>query len=551
MATSKTGVSIAEIETSQFPEQFLTQKVEWEKCELYNNQKKLRKAECADITVPLHWDSPGDGTMTVHVKRLKSLLKATKQIWYLEGGPGWPGTYYLFDFMKLFPKLDSRIDFYSLDHRGTGYSERLTCPDQEDEESEEGKTISENEWDACMDYLEDTYNLDAFTVTDSAKDLGLLIELERGENQSIFVYGVSYGTYWAQRYAQIFPDQADGVILDSVVTPIGYGFDQYDIDATEAVKDFLNVCKEDAFCRSKMGDDPWGQANATFEKFKNGHCKELSENELAPEFLQELAFGALDYWYLRIALPAFYYRIDRCNEKDVKAIRYALDNFLPLLTGQSALAEDSSVPRPYSPALQYHIGLSEIMSENLISVEDMEEIDKTLLASQHFSLRCLRLLEKWPTYETDDYYHNWVSQDVPILMFNGTLDQRTHIDRVMLVRDTLTGPNQYFVEIPNAVHGVCLTGGSPIKNIFAPDCGMQIMLNYIEDPLEEPDTSCLDDLMPVDFHGNPLLALLLFGTWDLWENGINTSLSDDQILLMEEEAKKILDDLRKRWSRLR
>jgi hypothetical protein len=85
---------------------------------------------------------------------------------------------------------------------------------------------------------------------------------------------------------------------------------------------------------------------------------------------------------------------------------------------------------------------------------------------------------------------------------------------------------------------------SPVKNIFAPDCGIQIVLNFIEDPLEEPDTSCLHDLVPIDFRGNPLLALVLFGTWNLWENGINTNLSGDQILLMKDEADNILRDLR-------
>jgi hypothetical protein len=57
---------------------------------------------------------------------------------------------------------------------------------------------------------------------------------------------------------------------------------------------------------------------------------------------------------------------------------------------------------------------------------------------------------------------------------------------------------------------------SPVKNIFAPHCGMQIVLDYMEDPLEEPNTSCLDDLVPIDFRGNPLMALQVFGTWDIW-----------------------------------
>ena len=138
-------------------------------------------------------------------------------------------------------------------------------------------------------------------------------------------------------------------------------------------------------------------------------------------------------------------------------------------------------------------------------------------------------------------------------MISGSLDQRTIIEEARIAKDYLNGPNQYFIEIPNGIHAVVFYNklGAPVKNIFEPGCGIQIMLDYIKNPLTEPDTSCLDNLKPVDFRGNPLLALAFFGTWDLWENGINTNISDDQILLMKEEAKKLIQDLRQRMPRLR
>ena len=537
----------------EFPEDLLSQTVEWEKCELFENQKRLRKAECADITVPLFWESPERGSMTIRVKRLKALFKAERQMWLLEGGPGFAGTFTFPEFMVPFARLDRRTDLYTLDHRGTGYSDRLGCPEQEAEDSEEGREISDNEWDSCIDHLNDSYNLDAFTVTNVAKDVGFLVELLQEENKEIFVMGSSYGSYWAHRYAQIFPDQAAGVILDSIDPPLNNGIDQFDILGNDVVKDFFDKCKADEFCNSKFAGDPWEEATNTFEKFKNGHCEEASEGGLTPEFLQTIAFGALDYWHLRIVLPAFYYRLERCNEKDVSAINNLLNIFLSIITGESTGAEGNSIPRTLSFPLMYHIGLSEEINENPISAEEMLEIDKTLLASSHNAYKFLQLLEKWPVYKTDDYYRKWASPNVPILMINGTLDQRTPIDMASIVKEYLTGPNQYFIEVPNANHGVVFYNNlsAPVKNIFAPGCGMQILLDYIKDPLAEPDTSCLDDLMQIDFHGNPLLALLLFGTWDIWENGITTGLSDNQIILMKEETEKIKHDLRQRWPRLR
>ena len=495
----------------EFPEELLSQEVEWEKCEFIETKKRPRKAECANITVPLDWENQAGDTIKIYVKRLKSLLKAKRQMWWLEGGPGAAGTATLPEqFMKPLANLDWRTDLYVLDHRGTGNSNRLGCPEQETDDSEKGVMLSETEWDACIEYLEDTYNLDAFTVTQAAKDLGFLIELLKEKDKEIFVYGYSYGTYWGHRYAQIFPDQANGLILDSVAPSVGSEVDRIDILGNDVVSDFFDICKKDEFCSNQFEGDPWEKADDTFKKFQGGHCPEVVENGLTPENLQSVSLSALDFWGLRIVLPALYYRLERCNEKDVSVFKHLSDNVLPAFSR-------SSSARQFSDALRYHIELSELISDNPMSVEEMKEIDKTLLATSHFAANnVLPLLKKgWPTYDTDMYYHEWASPNIPILMLLGTLDQRSPIAMVNTAKENLTGSNQYFIEVPNANHGVIKN--SPVKNLFAPDCGMQIILNYMEDPLEEPDTSCLDNLKSIDFRGNPLLALVLFGTWDLWE----------------------------------
>ena len=497
----------AENEMFQIPEKYLSQTPEWEKCEFDETKKRWRKAECAEITVPLHWDNPEGDTITIYVKRLRALLKATKQMWWLEGGPGYAGTTQLPGSMQEIARLDWKTDLYTLDHRGTGYSNRLGCPEQETDNSERGIWITPSEGDACIEHLEANYNLDAFTVTQAAKDVGFLVELLKEEEKEIFVYGRSYGAYWGHRFAQIFSNQADGIILDGIV-PSVIKFEQSEILGNDVAEDLLNICKEDDFCKSKMGNDPWGKANDILKKFQDGHCPELVENELTPYIFQRLAFNMQYSWDLRILLPVIYYRIDRCSEEDVSAFKHFW-NFL--------LSMHPLTSRNYSDALFYHIVLSELLSDDPMPSDVMKEIDASLLITGHLTADyVLPLWEMgWPTYETDEYHHNWAPKNVPILMIHGTLDHRIPINSTSIVRENLNGSNQYFIEVPNAPHQVM--SESPVKNIFATSCGVQVVLDYMEDPLAKPDTSCFDNIKSIDFRGNPLLALVLFGTWNLWE----------------------------------
>ena len=55
-------------------------------------------------------------------------------------------------------------------------------------------------------------------------------------------------------------------------------------------------------------------------------------------------------------------------------------------------------------------------------------------------------------------------------------------------------------------------------------CGMQILLSYVRAPNQQPDTSCLDHLLPVDFagYGDRFGVETELGTTELWENTVGT-----------------------------
>jgi hypothetical protein len=104
---------------------------------------------------------------------------------------------------------------------------------------------------------------------------------------------------------------------------------------------------------------------------------------------------------------------------------------------------------------------------------------------------------------------------VPILMLNGTMDPQTPIETAIAAEAQLNGPMQTFVTVPEAVHGVINT---PVATQGALPCGAQIMLSFLEDPLAQPSTACLSDLLPLTFDFGVEEAQVVFGTDDAWDN---------------------------------
>jgi pimeloyl-ACP methyl ester carboxylesterase len=187
----------------------------WGDCPLHFDEPNGPRAECATFRVPLKWNADGtksqdDRTIAIFAQRFRGKGKGKhKQLWMLQGGPGAPGSFFSHD-MEHLAALDEDVDFYTLDHRGMGRSERIGCP-QEDLSSEGGFTITDGERAACDAAVEKKWghDLGAFSTTFAARDLHRLIERTRAPQQKVYVYGVSYGTHFAHRYlSSIRPSRA-------------------------------------------------------------------------------------------------------------------------------------------------------------------------------------------------------------------------------------------------------------------------------------------------------------------------------------------------------
>lgn len=187
--------------------------------------------------------------MHAFVKRLLPATSETTQeqdtrpsIWLLQGGPGGSSDSLEPQMLLMFQFLQAQYNVYTLDHRGVGRSSRLSCtaPQAETAGSAQGTSIDTllelpacaREWQqtAQAQYAQHAGGPTAtMSTTDAAQDLADLMTLLHTSNSKLYLYGISYGTYWANRFMQLITtnyqtqleQQLQALILDGVVSPLG------------------------------------------------------------------------------------------------------------------------------------------------------------------------------------------------------------------------------------------------------------------------------------------------------------------------------------------
>lgn len=196
---------------------------------------QLRDSRCMTVQVPLRHAAPEGETISLFVRRVPAATDVARrgEVWLLSGGPGEAGAS-LYPMLSTYQRAFPGFDLVIADHRGTGRSSRI-CPVQEAPDSPDGVALAGTEWGPCIGamYANPTRTM-AFSITEAAQDLGLLITSQRGSGE-LLVYGVSYGTQLALRALQAAPFPLDGLILDGLVPP--EATQQWDLSRRTALVD--------------------------------------------------------------------------------------------------------------------------------------------------------------------------------------------------------------------------------------------------------------------------------------------------------------------------
>ncbi len=477
-------------------------------------------AECATLILPLDWSNPDTEGLPINVARIKAKKPRRGALWLLQGGPGGDGSG-LAPIAAEFAKKVPDLDLYLPDHRGTGLSARLGCETQEAATSIGGAAIVSFEWQGCLKTAVELWgdNLAHFTPSNAARDLHAWIDATRQEGDKVFIYGVSYGTYWAHRYLQIFPKEPDGVVLDSVCPPGVCVGDQYDVVFNQVGKAYLDLCGQDELCASKLGKTPWKLLGDLYSKLEDKkHCPNFTQ-KVAPLQLRSLFAVLLRQVQMRAVIPALIYRLDRCSPADeivlskiINLMQYLGGGLMPN-PGVDGLPKFATA-KTFSELLNAHILMSEMWSVPAPSYAKVQADFLATYIAPGATQNTLLLFDKWPTFKRDEYANTFAATDVPVLLLNGTLDPQTPDFYAKAMFDGLKAPNKRLVLMPGAAHGTVnqapmFTGGM---------CGMELSGQFFSDPTKAVDTACVGLLVPVAFTLPSYIVQQFLGITDLFEN---------------------------------
>jgi len=475
---------------------------DWQKCSLITDGND-GSAQCATFSMPALRDDASAGAVDVFVKRVAATAPRRGSLWLLSGGPGQSGISWegLATFVQaMAPDLDIMIP----DHRGTGRSDRLACPDEEAVGSADGPGLADSEIASCASHLVDEWGdtLAAFNNTQAAHDIGELIERTREPGDEPYVYGVSYGSQWAHRYLQIFPDQAAGVVLEASCVP-NCRFDLFDVWQDALAQTYLTRCGQDAFCSAKLGADPWAQAGSMYQGLSS--CTGVDARLDEPTLKRFLA------WRLysreeRTLVPAIVVRANRCSPADVNALNHlAAFIFAPL-------------PNPLPLPLRYD---SNQLTMNVVLVDAYADPPPELAALETayeastvglgLSVKMRKALDVWPLYAKDPYFGGFAAPQVPVLMVQGDLDF-IPVPYAQTAANALAGAGFTFLVLPDAPHGASFS--SPL---VAGHCGARVLQDFWANPSQALDVSCVDNLLPPDFTPNVSVSEIVLGTQDAYD----------------------------------
>jgi pimeloyl-ACP methyl ester carboxylesterase len=464
--------------------------------------------ECRSFMMPLDWATPGGEKIPVFVSRARSFSSPHRgDLWLVQGGPGASADV----FGTFVDELRARIpgvDIYTIEHRGVGQSARLGCPEQESPTSDQGTTISESEVPACVAAVQAQWKggLQYFRLTPAARDLAEAIDRTRTPGVDVFLYTVSYGTSVGIRYLQLRPNDAAGVILDSVSPPGIKFFSHYSEQYDTVLKKLADLCAKDASCASRLGADPWAELSTVTQHVAAGSCADAKLNRTG---LSAAAEQLLERDDARVVALALLRRVNRCDPPDVAAIG-AFENARATMSG--------GFPASHSQVLYWNVVFSDRWEVPPPSVDEVAARCAPLALCDDDSLQLARIRLQWPAFPEDPLNTQWpITTSSPVLVLNGELDPQTPVELTTEFTQKLASSHQTFVTFPFSAHDTVVQSWS--RSADQVPCGYRIVLDFLQHP-QSPDTSCVADAPAVSFDSTPEQAETWFGTTDLWDNAL-------------------------------
>jgi pimeloyl-ACP methyl ester carboxylesterase len=441
------------------------------------NQENI---EWGYLNVPENWDKPEGKIIKIAVAILKSTSKNidSNPVVYVEGGPGAGGIEGIWSWLK--HPLRKNSDIVLVDVRGTGNSLPKFCPDlgkkfleilaknQNSTQDEQQKTIAAM---ACkQDLINRDIDINAYNSKSIAKDLNALKRALKYNKWN--VYGVSYGTYTAQVYANDFPQDIKSLILDSSISDISQYYNHNTINYMNSLKKVFNACENDPNC-SKQYPNLESAYYATIERLDKKPITVKVDKKIIPN--GEFTYNVEDF---KISIQqSLYHR--------------KLIELLPLLITEFNKGNKntlSSLVAAFSGALgldygaYYCVSCNEAIPNNSISEFDKDAIKyKKLKGGLSFYRSDFLVCDKWnlgvgKSSKLLNDLSNLSTLTAPVLVFSGAFDPITPASNGKSTVDKFK--NGFLVNAPVFGHAPSFS-----------KIGFKIVDEFISNPGQNPDVN--------------------------------------------------------------
>ncbi|EFC43977.1 predicted protein [Naegleria gruberi] len=550
------------------------------------NTKKYDQlvAECAFARVPFQYETNTTDITSLFIKRIRKRDETNlprKIVWFIPGGGFGPGhsTIHLdVEMVKYFiSELYNRTDnyqysIYSVEHRGVGRSDRLSCQSSQAESpsSDGGYYITKKEWPKCVQDLSKLETL-VYSSDNAAIDLLKVMKMVKTMySDSIhYMYGYYYGAFWIMKTLR-FTELNDLTMLNSIKgimieNPFTKKFHLNDIDSVmiDTFKNVLKFCsdktladKYDKTCYEKLGgQDVYALLKSTMKKVYNvdfdshssGHSvmsgggggggsgggESDGGHGTVPNTPCGLVSSKLPFYNLtrifgslmrtrngQAIIPAIIYRFNRCDDSKDVHILYNLVKYYATYVESKSYATNYLLD---SDSVFYNIVFSEFWKESHQTESEISEDMAHSYVNTGFDLKLAQVWNATHHWEGPEIYTPKIDTsfsnptNIPILVIDADADTYMTSDYPTDFESSLSGTNHKLVTIPFSLPPTIVN--SPVKG--KSDCGSQILTSLItldstNPNVQQVNTQCLDQLQ-FNFTGSSSFNKLVFQVSDIYE----------------------------------
>lgn len=454
--------------------------------------------ECGYLTVPEDRSQPEGRMIRLYVVNFKSKSEnpAPDPVILLHGGPGGPGAFmsYLWTATPT-AELRADRDNIMLEHRGTNFSEpAFYCPEMTTNVADlVGLSfVEEVNWSgdairACATRLQqEGWNLSKYSALETAADV-MDLQVAMGYD-TVNVMGVSYGTLPAMQLMRYHPEGIRSIVVDSVEVPEVNWITEMVTTTNHLLNNIFTACAADDACNTAYPDletifyqivaQLRAQPVVVTIQDEAGQSYEVTVDDLKfIQFVEDSTFVAMDF----LQVPSVIYT---AYQGDFQPTAQAWLGRVAGRHGETGPGTWSSVMGLYYTAECLQDGTDMTLAEARAIVDSAggdPSIHDWVVAA--YITDTLALCSDWQLTPPDpNVAIEPVTSEIPTLMLVNTFDTGLPPYQSRPAADRL--PNSYFIELP-AGHASVLT-----------TCGVALAKQFLTDPTQAPDTSCIDEMTP-------------------------------------------------------